>query len=188
MRIAFMFARRVQSLRQDQEGSALVEGAVLVPILVILLVGAFDFSWYFYQQHLMSVSLRDAARYLARSWDPTDPNNQSYAKTLATTRPDGKPVVSGWSSSNIAIQIASDSNSGTLTPCGSTPCRANPCGNGTTIQVVTMCTGTTSTTQTCSSTAFTNSSFSIFDILGLTAPAFNVSHSERAICESAGPS
>jgi Flp pilus assembly protein TadG len=182
-----MLARVARSLRPDQDGSALVEGAVVVPILVVVLVGIFDFSWYFYQQHLMSVGLRDGARYLARSWDPTDPNNQSYAKTLATTRPDGTPLVRDWSSSNIAIQVASDANTGTSTPCGSAPCRLSRCSNGSAVQVVTLCTGTTSTTQACASTGFTNSTLSIFGILGLTSPAFNVSHSERATCESAAP-
>ena len=56
----------LQSLSGDKDGSALVEGAVLVPLLFVLLFGVYEFSWFFYQQHLVSTGVRDAARYLAR--------------------------------------------------------------------------------------------------------------------------
>ena len=170
----------IRALSRDHEGSALVEGALVVPVLVALLIGVYDFSWYFYQQHLISTGLRDAARYLARSANPSDATTQADAKNLATTgriAAGGTQRVAGWSSSNVAISIASDANTGTMTPCGSTPCRG-----GTTVQVVTVCTGTTTVTQNCSSTSFTDPSFGIFAILGLNVPAFNVSHSERVIC------
>jgi Flp pilus assembly protein TadG len=177
-----MLARLLRSLRQDDEGSALVEASILTPILVILLVGTYDFSSYFYQQHLISTGVRDAGRYLARTSNPSDPTNQSNAKNLAATGqidPGGSARVSNWSTSNIAIQIASDSNTGNSTPCGSAPCRG-----GSVIQVVTVCTGTTTATQSCSSTSFTPLTFGIFGILGLTIPTFNVSHSERVIGQS----
>jgi Flp pilus assembly protein TadG len=177
-----MLARLLQSLWREQEGSALVEAAVLLPILIVLLVGTYDFSSYFYQQHLISTGVRDAARYLARTSNPSDPTNQSNAKNLAATGqigPGGTPRVSNWSASNIAIQIASDTNTGNSTPCGSAPCRG-----GSVIQVVTVCTGTTTATQSCSSTGYTPLTFGIFGILGLTIPIFNVSHSERVIGQS----
>src|SRR5215467_14232825 len=170
----------MRTLWCDDEGSALVESAVLLPVLFALLIGVYDFSWYFYQQHLISTGLRDAARYLARSANPSDTTIQADAKNLATTgqiATGGTQRVAGWSSSNVAISIANDANTGATTPCGSTPCRG-----GSTIQVVTVCTGTTTVTQNCSSTSFTDPSFGIFGILGLNIPVFNVSHSERVIC------
>ena len=169
----------MRTLWCDDEGSALVESAVLLPVLFALLLGVYDFSWFFYQQHLISTGLRDAARYLARSSNPSDTTNQTYAKNLATTgqiASGGTQRVAGWAASNVNVVVGSDANTGTSTPCGSTPCRG-----GSTIQVVTVCTGTTTTTQSCSSTNFTDPSFGFFGFLGFAVPVFNVSHSERVI-------
>jgi Flp pilus assembly protein TadG len=56
-----MFARRGKSLWRDQQGSALIEGAVMVPLLIAFFSGVFEFSWFFYQQHLVAIGLHDAA-------------------------------------------------------------------------------------------------------------------------------
>ena len=62
-----MFARQtIQSLWRSTDGSALVEATVLTPVLIILFFGVFEFSWYFYNQQLVEIGVRDAARYLAR--------------------------------------------------------------------------------------------------------------------------
>jgi len=47
-------------LGHDETGSALVEGAILLPLLIVLFIGIFEFSWFFYQQHLISLGVRDA--------------------------------------------------------------------------------------------------------------------------------
>ena len=62
-----MTFRILQSLRRDNEGSALIEGAIILPVLFILVFGVFEFSWLICQQHLISTGIRDAARYIARS-------------------------------------------------------------------------------------------------------------------------
>src|SRR6266852_6341633 len=56
----------VKSLHRNDEGSALIEAAVLVPMMFSLVFGVFEFSWYFYQQQLIETGVRDAARYLTR--------------------------------------------------------------------------------------------------------------------------
>src|ERR1700694_3462354 len=93
-----MSVRILQSLWRDSEGSALIEGALVVPILCTLLFGVFEFSWLFYQQHMISTGIRDAARYIARNANPTDITIQTGAKNLATTGAiDGNTArVSGW--------------------------------------------------------------------------------------------
>jgi Flp pilus assembly protein TadG len=60
-----MLIRLRQLLRRDrgQEGSAAVEFAVLLPILLILLAGFFDFGWYFYVKHTVTNASREGARY-----------------------------------------------------------------------------------------------------------------------------
>ena len=74
----------------DLRGAALVEGTILLPMLFVAFLGVFEFSWYFYQQHIVSTGIRDAARYIARSdnlgWPPTIPTAVSVAaQNLATT-------------------------------------------------------------------------------------------------------
>src|SRR5215831_12137913 len=85
------FLRRGQSFRRDERGSALIEAAILTPLLIALLAGVFEFSWFFYQQHLVAIGLHDAVSYLARSANPCNPTSrvwkteQEHAKNLATT-------------------------------------------------------------------------------------------------------
>src|SRR4030081_1815371 len=59
--------KRMRSFWNDEHGSALIEGAVLLPILLVLMLGIYEFSWFFYQQHVMVDGLRGAARQLSRS-------------------------------------------------------------------------------------------------------------------------
>jgi TadE-like protein len=74
----------------DQQGSALIEGAAMVPLLILFFAGVFEFSWFLYQQHLVTIGLHDAASYLARSLNPCNPTSRSWkaeleqAKNLAT--------------------------------------------------------------------------------------------------------
>jgi len=84
-------AAMLERLARNEEGSALIEGAIVVPVLCVLLFGVYEFSWFFYQQHLISTGLRDAARYLAHLPAPCDqtsfnwPIEQTSARNLATT-------------------------------------------------------------------------------------------------------
>ena len=56
-----------RALSRDQRGAALVEATILAPIMLILFLGVFEFSWFFYQQQLVEIGIRDAARYLSRN-------------------------------------------------------------------------------------------------------------------------
>jgi hypothetical protein len=160
----------MQALWRDREGSALVEGALLVPVLCALMFGIYEFSWLFFQQHLISTGLRDAARYLARSSDPCDgasPNwliTEEYAKNLATTGSinGGKARVKGWIAAMVTPEcMAIDNSSG---PNGLTAYRGER-----TIYVITV------------STKFIDPSLGFFGFLGLRPPVISVAHSERAI-------
>jgi Flp pilus assembly protein TadG len=81
-----MFARGGQSLWRDQQGSALIEGAVMVPLLIAFFSGVFEFSWFFYQQHLVAMGLHDAASYLARSSDPCSPTSRAWKVEVAQAK------------------------------------------------------------------------------------------------------
>jgi Flp pilus assembly protein TadG len=157
-----MSVRILQLLWRDSEGSALIEGALVVPILCTLVFGVFEFSWLFYQQHLISTGIRDAARYIARTSNPNDITIQTGAKNLATTGAiDGNTArVSGWWTHDVNITYASVDNPVGVD--GLTPFRG-----GAVIRSVTV------------STTFAVPSLGFFGFLGLKPPAFTVSHQER---------
>ena len=67
------FLSKLVKLVRDQTGAAIVEATVLVPVLLILFLGVFEFSYVFYQQQLIEIGVRDAARYLSRT-STSNPN------------------------------------------------------------------------------------------------------------------
>jgi Flp pilus assembly protein TadG len=98
----------LRTLWKDREGSALVEGTVLMPVLAALFFGVYEFSYIFYQQHLVSTGVRDAGRYLARVRDPTLGNCQTNARNLASTGSVSGGTyrrVTGWNPADVAIAV-----------------------------------------------------------------------------------
>jgi Flp pilus assembly protein TadG len=159
-----MSAPTLRSLCRNDEGSALVEGAIVLPVLFALVAGVFEFSWLFYQQHLISTGVRDAARYIARSAEPNDATIQRAAKNLATTGAiaGNTSRVRGWSASDVSVTFVSVPNPPSFG--GATGFRGGPV-----IQIVTV------------STVFMVPSLGFFEFLGLKPPRFSVSHQERVV-------
>ena len=159
-----MSVRILRSLWRNGDGSALIEGAIIVPVLLILVLGVFEFSWLIDQQHLISTGINDGARYVARSAKPRDLTIQNDAKKLATTGAiDGDTArVRGWTTRDVHISYASVNNS--VGSNGLTPFRGDAA-----IQIVTV------------STTFAVPSLGFFGSLGLKPPALTVSHQERVI-------
>ena len=174
-----MSARREPSLWRDQRGSALIEGALLLPLLIALVFGVFEFSWLFYQQHLVEIGLHDAVDYLARSSDPcnavshTWKTEQQHAKNLATsgsftvgppsTNNHG-PVearVRGWTAEMVTTKCSKIDN----------PVERNGLSRfrGASVYVVS------------ASTQFTYPSLGFLSLLHLKSPVISASYSERAI-------
>ena len=116
--VSSMLARRGHTLWRDQQGSALIEGAVAIPVLILFLSGVFEFSWFFYQQHLVAIGLHDAASYLARSPDPCNQASRAWkseeerAKNLAISGSinGGVPRVRGWIASMVTPQCTKIDN------------------------------------------------------------------------------
>jgi hypothetical protein len=164
-----MSLRKVHLFWVNNEGSALVEGAVVVPLLIIFLSGVFEYSWLFYQQHLISIGLRDAVAYLARLPDPCNPASrtwlaaQEYARKLATrgSTEGVAPRVRGWTAEMVKPHCTKVDN-----PVGANGLRKY---RGSSVYVVTM------------STEFNYQPLGFFDLLRLRPPVISVSHSERAI-------
>ena len=163
--------RTQRTLLRDNDGSALVESAVLVPLLCVLLFGVYEFSWFFYQQHIAAIGVRDAARYLARVSNPCDersamwPIELAHARNLATTgsiRGDAARI-KGWVAAMVVLRCTAINN-----PAASTGLRAYR-GGGDVIYVIT------------ASTSFADPSLGFFAFLRLAPPVISVSHSERVI-------
>ena len=66
MKLFSLFSRRGKTLWRSTDGTALVEATIITPVLIVLFFGVFEFSWYFYNQQLVEIGVRDAARYIAR--------------------------------------------------------------------------------------------------------------------------
>src|SRR5262245_59528216 len=159
-----MPCRRLRSIWRESEGSALVEGSIILPVLFILVFGVFEFSWVICQRHLILTGISDAGRYIARSTTPNDSTTKKDAKNLAITGAvdSDTPRVRGWTADDIDISYtfidnAADDN-------GLTNFRG-----GQVIESVTV------------STTFTVPSFGFFNILKLSPPILNVSHQERIV-------
>ena len=160
----------LSGLLHDTRGSALVEGAVLVPLLFILLFGVYEFSWFFYQQHVVSTGIRDAARYLSRASHPCEGASRvwaeelAYAKNLATTGSirGGAARVRGWTAAMVSLRCTAIDNQVELD--GLQAYRGPQL-----IHVITV------------STRFVDPALGFFQFLGLRPPFISVSHSERAV-------
>lgn len=152
---------------KDDEGSALIEATILTPLLVTLMFGVFEFSWYFQKQQLVESGIRDAARYLARtapdSSPPTNPcsnaafvaNAQNIAVTGVTSG--GTARVPSWTPANVVLSCNPLDNS------------AGTYEGPQTLYIIT------------AGTSFADPALGYFSFLGLTTPNLSASHSERSI-------
>jgi hypothetical protein len=164
---------KIVSLWRDDDGSALVEATIVMPLLITLFLGVFEFSWYLYNQQLVVSGLRDAARYMTRieltdgNRDPCvqkDQNGVLYtadAANIATTAEatGGSARVSGWSAADVTISCFSSAGLDT--------------GN--------YADGSTSMTIIDVATRFADPSLGLFSSLGLKPPMLSFSHEERFI-------
>ena len=163
-----MSIRLIQSLWRDCEGSEFIEASILLPVMLVLFYGVFEFSWYFYNQQLAMTGVRDAARYLARAStsETTNPctdsslvrNAQNLAAT-GTISNGGGPRVKGWTYQGVSITCpAYTNNVGTIYQ------------GGATIYLITV------------STNFADPALGLLRSLGIIGTlGISVSHSERHI-------
>jgi Flp pilus assembly protein TadG len=155
----FVVSRSFKSVRQAERGSALLEAAIILPVVLALAGGGFEFGFFLYQQQLIVSGVRDAARYLALSADPTSDINQSNARNLAVSGSiqGGPPRVPGWTVSDVSVAVDFADN----------PVGANSAGPK--IPIVTV------------STSFVDPSLGLLDLLGLGKPTISASHQERFV-------
>jgi hypothetical protein len=94
----------------DRQGASLVEFTIVLPFLVFLGIGAFEFGNVLYGHHVIGTGLRDAARYLARLDDPTA--SETTAKQLAVYGEIGGATkrVSWWNVGDVTVTLATIAN------------------------------------------------------------------------------
>jgi len=108
-RPAGILGRLLCRFRRDDDGTALVETIIVLPVIVIFLAGILEFGALLFTKHQVETGLRDASRYLARC--PADPAfgcTDAIAINIALngSPAGGTPRVSGWSASDITITPA----------------------------------------------------------------------------------
>ncbi|MBP2316724.1 TadE/TadG family type IV pilus assembly protein [Azospirillum soli] len=106
------FSTRLMRLLKDRRGSAMVEAALVLPLVMTLTFGLIEMGRALHHHHVLSKSVRDAARYLARvplgcpaTVDANWATASATAKTLALTgRMNGTtPLVSYWTTGAFTI-------------------------------------------------------------------------------------
>jgi adhesin HecA-like repeat protein len=155
--------RVLKTLLPADDGAALVEGALILPVFLLLVGFVYEFGFFLYQEQLVTSGVEDAARYLALSADPNGADIQADAKNLAVTGSinGGKSRINGWSTSDVSITVDSVDNA------------AGTYSGGSTIQVVTV------------STNYLDPTLGFLTLLHLKPPTITVSHQERVVGGSA---
>jgi Flp pilus assembly protein TadG len=84
----FIRLRRLRRRGRGQEGSAAVEFAIVLPVLMLLLAGLFDFGWLFFWQHTVTNASRAGARYAVQAKliaGISTPYTDAEIQTMVTT-------------------------------------------------------------------------------------------------------
>jgi Flp pilus assembly protein TadG len=165
---------KMVSLWRDDDGSALVEATIVMPLLISLFLSVFEFSWFFYNQQLVVSGLRDAARYMTRieltngNRDPCAQKDQygvlytDDAANIATTAQSsagGSARVTGWSPTDVTIS----------------------CVASAALENGDYADGAAAMTIIDVATRFADPSLGLFSSLGLKPPMLSFSHQERFI-------
>ncbi len=166
--------RAFHRLRRDESGAAMVEAAVVMPVLFLLFFGVFEFSKLFYDRHLVETAVRDTARYLARTSDPAAAAEQ--ARLLAvygTVDGNGARRVSWWNPP--ALTVTAGSCSGF---CAVVTTVANPIDSVTRERTYR---GTADVRTIEVSAELAYPGLGTLRLLGLDTLRFRVAHAERVI-------
>ncbi len=107
-----MIARAFHRWLRDERGTALVEFAIVVPMLLVLVLGIIDFGRMMAVAGGLAAAVRDGARMAATSSNPSDATQQSAIKSrvIGAFQPFGGAAIQ---TSNIAVSL--DNNAGNVT-------------------------------------------------------------------------
>jgi hypothetical protein len=97
----------LQRFRSDQRGAVLLETTILFPVLMILAFGGIEFGNIFFAHQAITQQVREAARYLARTANPTVTDT---AFMVATSKNPDEPCPLGGRSDYCILPWFSGSN------------------------------------------------------------------------------
>ena len=112
-----------KALASSRSGTAAAEMALSLPLLLILLFGAFELGYYFLSEHVVQKSVRDAARFGARlamtnypsCAVPSGGTAEQQIRRVArfgNVTGTGNPRLLGWTADNMTtVTIACDNTS-----------------------------------------------------------------------------
>lgn len=99
------------NLIQDRRGTVLIESLLVLPLLMLITFGVFEYGNLMWQRQQLQVGVRDAARYWSRCRPTFNPCSQTIARNLAfygDPGGGGSTRVPGWDdSSELTINLAS---------------------------------------------------------------------------------
>ncbi|WP_189605955.1 TadE/TadG family type IV pilus assembly protein [Mesorhizobium sp. M4B.F.Ca.ET.017.02.2.1] len=153
----------IQRFRGEENGAALVEVALVVPFMLLLSAGVFEFSNILNTRLLLEAGVEDGARYMARCNDSNWSNCVALGTNLAVKGAvtGGSARVKGWTTAQVTVTKSStaavDSSTGTVLYLSST--------------------GTVNVVQV--STSFPYSDIGLWGYLGFGALEITATHQER---------
>lgn len=74
-----------KSFFKKERGQAIVEFALVLPILLALLCGIIDFGWIYYNQITLNNAAREGARYAVIHYDPSTNWKESAESRMTTS-------------------------------------------------------------------------------------------------------
>jgi Flp pilus assembly protein TadG len=169
-----VFARRfgrqwLGRLWRNDEGTAIVEATLVVPVILTLAAGIYEFSWYFYKQQLVETGVRDAARYLARTAADSDPPTNPCSDAAKVTIAQNIATYGAAQTANGAQRVATWNPADVTMTCTTIANSSSDYLGATSIYIIT------------ASTSFADPALGFFSLLGLSPPNLTASHSERSI-------
>jgi Flp pilus assembly protein TadG len=76
----------LKNFTKNEKGQAMVEFALITPLLILLLCGIIDFGWIFGNQMMLNNAGRDTTRYMAINYDTLGADKDAAATTYLTDR------------------------------------------------------------------------------------------------------
>src|SRR5947208_2753382 len=108
-----------REMRRSEAGTAIIEFAIVLPLMVLVMVGTVDFARIFYAANVVSQAVRSGAQYGVRAAKSTDYAGMENAATnAASDLPGFTATARRW--------CACSGSPGTEQTCGSSP----GCPNG----------------------------------------------------------
>lgn len=143
----------------DERGSALLEMAVVIPVLLTIGLGVFEFGNLYYKYHLIENAVRDAARFAASRGVAVCSAGTTQDEVIAIAKRTGQASGVWPATPNITVTCTAYNNKAA----------GYKYRGGDTIQSVKV------------SASVPYNSLGLLGFLRLTAPTLNASHEERVI-------